>query len=291
MDVASNAIQHLQQQQQQPMLETRIPEVPQSNGNSKGGILFASGDGSRSGSRSSFYPRIPSLTGRSGVGDKQPRSSVTPSTAANSMAVSETKIVALFEQYKDSSDDSILADGIEKFCADLAVRPDEFCVLVLAWRFDAGQMCCFTREEFVSGCKALKADSIRGIQTKLPELCCEVQRDAELFKELYRFTFRFGLEVGQRILPSDMAICLWRLVFSQNMPLILERWLHFLEKHPHVRGIPRDTWNMFLNFVEAVGEDLSSYDDTEAWPSLFDDFVEFENDQMNQNISKNREIT
>jgi len=60
-----------------------------------------------------------------------------------------------------------------------------------------------------------------------------------------------------------------------------------------VRGIPRDTWNMFLNFTIAVGSDLSQYDDTEAWPSLFDDFVEFENDQLNQNVGsvqdRNRE--
>ena len=52
-----------------------------------------------------------------------------------------------------------------------------------------------------------------------------------------------------------------------------------------VRGIPRDTWFMFLNFVQSVGNDLTQYDDTEAWPSLFDDFVEFENDQLNQNSS------
>ena len=33
---------------------------------------------------------------------------------------------------------------------------------------------------------------------------------------------------------------------------------------------------MFLNLTETVGEDLSAYDDAEAWPSLFDDFVEAE---------------
>ena len=38
---------------------------------------------------------------------------------------------------------------------------------------------------------------------------------------------------------------------------------------------------MFLNLIEAVGDgDLSSYDDSEAWPSLFDDFIEHENDRM-----------
>ena len=40
---------------------------------------------------------------------------------------------------------------------------------------------------------------------------------------------------------------------------------------------------MFLNFCESVGNDLSVYDEDEAWPSLFDDFVEYENDQANQN--------
>jgi len=97
------------------------------------------------------------------------------------------------------------------------------------------------------------------------------------------------VEVGQRILPSEMAIGLWKLVFSQCEPVILSRWLEFLEKHPNVRGIPRDTWNMFLNFCEAVKDDLSTYDDTEAWPSLFDDFVEYENDQTNQNVQQHKE--
>ena len=43
---------------------------------------------------------------------------------------------------------------------------------------------------------------------------------------------------------------------------------------------------MFLNLTEVVGNDLSLYDDAEAWPSLFDDFVEFENDKANQNDVK-----
>ena len=41
---------------------------------------------------------------------------------------------------------------------------------------------------------------------------------------------------------------------------------------------------MFLHLVDAVGDDLSRYDDTEAWPSLFDDFVEWANDRANQNV-------
>merc|ERR1712073_68477 len=77
---------------------------------------------------------------------------------------------------------------------------------------------------------------------------------------------------------------LWHLVFSPREPAILSKWLTFLQSRSDtVRGISRDTWNMFLNFCETVGNDLSVYDEDEAWPSLFDDFVEHENDQVNQN--------
>lgn len=216
------------------------------------------------------------LGGAMGVSDSKP---------------SDTKLNSLFDLYKDEMEDAILAEGIEQLCKDLQVCPDEFKVLVLAWKLNAEQMCRFSRVEFVRGLKIMRADSIKSIQSRLPEIVNEVSNDPELFKDLYRFTFKFGLDsvVGQRILPSDMAVVLWRLVFTVREPPILNRWLNFLENRPVIRGIPRDTWNMFLNFSEAVGNDLSCYDDNEAWPSLFDDFVEYENDHTNQNISKDKE--
>ena len=184
-----------------------------------------------------------------------------------------------------------MEEGIERLCNDLQLLPDDFKILVFAWKLNAQQMCQFTRDEFVKGLQSLKVDSIQCIQQQLPAIVKELQVNNEQFKDLYRFTFRFGLDVnsGQRILPADMAILLWRLVFTIRKPPLLERWLKFLEIH-HLRGIPRDTWNMFLNFAESIGDDLAAYDDAEAWPSLFDDFVEYENDQMNQNITKDEVI-
>lgn len=134
------------------------------------------------------------------------------------------------------------------------------------------------RKEFVDGCRALGADSLEGIMSRLPELQEEVLAE-ENFKDLYRFTFQFGLdaEQGQRSLQRDMAVALWRLVFTQDMPALLPCWLRFLTENPAgVRGVSRDTWNMFLNFTQAVGPDLSNYSEDEAWPSLFDTFVEWE---------------
>lgn len=225
------------------------------------------------------YPKLPPIKKQTGSMEAKRLSLI-------SREASEAKILALFEVYKDKDEDYILADGVERFCMDLEVKPEEFTVLVLAWKFGAETMCEFSRTEFVQGCKSMKVDSIKGIQSKFPDLLAEVQ-DKHAFKDLYRWSYKFGLDTasGQRTLPTDMAISMWKLVFSQREPPVLQRWLEFLEKHTSIRGIPKDTWDMFLNFVEQVGDDLSSYDDTEAWPSLLDDFVEFENDRHNQNVT------
>ena len=186
------------------------------------------------------------------------------------------QIEKYFNKYKDSEEDAILAEGMEKFCIDLGVDPTEFIVLVLAWKFEASQMCRFTREEFINGCQKMQAHNSKSLKERFPDLLGEA-KEKRNFKDLYNFTFSFGLDhtSGQRSLPIDMAMPLWDLVFTQSRPEVLDPWFKFL-KGSGVRGISRDTWNMFLPFVESILPDLSNYDESEAWPSLFDDFVEAE---------------
>ncbi|EFX75977.1 hypothetical protein DAPPUDRAFT_214153 [Daphnia pulex] len=143
-----------------------------------------------------------------------------------------------------------------------------------------------SKNEFLQGCRLLGTDSPRSLKFSLEQLVKEVE-DSEVFSDVYRYAFRFALDVecGQRSLPVDVAVSLWRLVFTHRPVPLLDRWIEFLEQSPPpVRAIPRDTWCMFLHLVDAVGNDLSRYDDTEAWPSLFDDFVEWANDRANQNV-------
>ncbi|XP_069503759.1 DCN1-like protein 3 [Ambystoma mexicanum] len=196
------------------------------------------------------------------------------------------RIEELFRRYKDEREDAILEEGMEHFCNDLCVDPTEFKVLVLAWKFQAATMCKFTRKEFFDGCKAIHADSNEGICARFPTLLSEAKQD-DRFKDLYRFTFQFGLdsEEGQRSLHRDIAIALWKLVFTQNKPLILDQWLNFLIENPSgIKGISRDTWNMFLNFTQVIGPDLSNYSEDEAWPSLFDTFVEWETERRKKEV-------
>lgn len=182
--------------------------------------------------------------------------------------------------------------GILRLCADLDLPADDFRVLLFAWKCDASQMGMLTKQEFLQGCRSLGTDSIRSLKSSLEGLVKEVEQSYDAFGDVYRYAFRFALDVeyGQRSLPVDVAVSLWRLVFTHRPSQLLDRWIEFLEQVPSpVRAIPRDTWCMFLHLVEAVGNDLSRYDDTEAWPSLFDDFVEWANDKANQNVHHSKE--
>lgn len=98
-------------------------------------------------------------------------------------------------------------------------------------------MCKFTKQEFIYGLKKLNATSINELRLRLVNNVKTLEFDVDLFKQLYRFTFHFGLDEGARILSLDMAMSLWKLVFTVHVPPnnLLERWLSFLARES-IRG-------------------------------------------------------
>lgn len=101
--------------------------------NSEASLLRINSNHHHNGDRRSFVPRIPPL-GRSG--------------SSTEKYGSESKMNALFDKYRDC-DEAILVPGTEALLNDLELRPDEFCVLVFAWKCNADQMCTFTRYVFL----------------------------------------------------------------------------------------------------------------------------------------------
>lgn len=202
-------------------------------------------------------------------------------TVPQPQSANQAAITRLFDKYKDKHQDLIMAAGVEKFCKDLRVEPEDVVMLVISCHFKAKNACEYSRDEFVQGMVDLKCDSIAKLAALIPSLRQEMQNPAK-FQEVYRYAYGFSCEEGQKIVHFDMALAMWQIIFSQRPWPLLDLWIQFLQEQ-HNRAISRDTWMQLLDFILAYKPDLSDFAEdssNSAWPYLIDDFVEYARKNM-----------
>ncbi|XP_050403362.1 DCN1-like protein 1 [Patella vulgata] len=195
------------------------------------------------------------------------------SSGESRTAVDRRRLDVLWNKYKDPhEEDKMTVDGVMKFLEDLSLNPESRTVLILAWRFKAATQCEFTKDEFINGMLELGCDSVEKLRVKCSTMEFDI-RDPVRFKDFYQFTFNYAKNPGQKGLDLEMALAYWNIVLAGRFKF-LDLWVSFLQEH-HKRSIPKDTWNLLLDFCNMINDDMTNYDEEGAWPVLIDDFVEY----------------
>ncbi|KAK9365545.1 Cullin binding-domain-containing protein [Lipomyces kononenkoae] len=186
----------------------------------------------------------------------------------------------IFEKYKDPEEPSTIGiDGTISYIQDLGVPLEDPVVLALAYKLEAPTMGQFTKQQFIKGWQSMNADTIPKMKKAVESLSADLGNDPAFFKEVYKYTFSFVRPQGQRVLPLDTAVEYWKLLLEDKFPSqeLLGKWITFVTEE-HRKAVPKDTWNMLLDFVVNVLESedgLDTYDAEGAWPSIFDEFVAY----------------
>lgn len=186
---------------------------------------------------------------------------------------SQKRCLAWFREYTTPDDpDTLGPEGMEKFCEDIGVEPENVVMLVLAYKMQARQMGFFTKEEWLKGLGEMQCDSIQKLQFRLDYLRC-LLNDQNAFKAIYRYAYDFARDKDQRSMDMDTAKAMLQLLLGKHWPLY-SQFSQFLEQSKY-KVINKDQWCNILEFSRTIYNDLSNYDVDGAWPVMLDEFVEW----------------
>lgn len=180
--------------------------------------------------------------------------------------------IAWFNEYADQDAQMIGPLGMEKFCEDISVEPENVVMLAIAWHLEAKTMGFFTLAEWLKGMTKLQCDNVQTLVNKLDYLRGSFS-DPNTFKSIYRFSFDFAREKDERSIDLETARALLALLLGKNWPLF-PQFNQFLERTKY-RCVNKDQWFNILEFSRQIHPSLSNYDEDGAWPVLLDEFVEW----------------
>ncbi|KAF7308027.1 Defective in cullin neddylation protein [Mycena kentingensis (nom. inval.)] len=215
---------------------------------------------------------------------------------------SASKLNALFDKYKDpdGTGNEITVDGTIQMCEDLSVNPEDVVLLAVAYELKSPRMGEWTRTGYVEGWKALGCDNLSAMKTALARLRTRLTSgsDPEYYKKVYNYTFEFAKTEGQRSIAVDTASAFWELLLPYAtiggrvdasgdtimggegwLPEYSQWWTEFLAEKGG-KGVSKDTWVMFLDFIRTIDSRFATYDLDAAWPSTIDDFVEYAKERL-----------
>ncbi|PVF99586.1 putative SCRO protein [Serendipita vermifera] len=204
--------------------------------------------------------------------------------------------------------DIISIDGTIKLCESLGVDPEDVVMLAVAYELKSPRVGEWTKQGWIDGWKKLSCDSIQQMKARVPQLASQLGSDIDYFRSVYNYTFDFAkTETGQRSIAIDSAVAFWSLLLPAGLKggalqhvdarqeddevvytpsrepgwkmEYNDLWFQFMTEKGG-KGVSKDTWQMFLDFMRTIDAKFEKHDLEAAWPSAIDEFAEWAKEEV-----------
>lgn len=103
------------------------------------------------------------------------------------------RLIAWFKQYTTDDPSQLGPEGMERFCQDIKVEPEDIVMLVIAYKMNAKNMGYFTQSEFLKGLSdpEVLCDTPTKLQNKL-DYFYNLIDDPQSFKMIFRYAYDFA---------------------------------------------------------------------------------------------------
>ncbi|KXN91212.1 DCN1-like protein 5, partial [Leucoagaricus sp. SymC.cos] len=207
------------------------------------------------------------------------------------------RAITLFESYADPDEPNVIGpEGFEKLCTDANLSMEGSAPLILGWQMDAKEMAKISKEEWVSGTKALRISSPKHISTALTDLenllvygkspikkpkvdsydrtkyWTYAANPKGAFQKLYLYCFMLVKPPSSKNIEMETAVAFWSVLLGPKYPLMKDI-LDFINEKGTYRAANKDLWNMMLEFCETINPSLDNFEADGAWPTLLDEFA------------------
>lgn len=103
------------------------------------------------------------------------------------------RLIAWFKKYTTDDDTQLGPDGMERFCEDIKLEPENIAMLCIAYKMNAKNMGYFTQSEWIRGLgdPEVHCDTPTKLQNKLGYFY-NLLNDPQTFKYIFRYAYDFA---------------------------------------------------------------------------------------------------
>ncbi|PIA18944.1 defective in cullin neddylation 1 [Coemansia reversa NRRL 1564] len=175
---------------------------------------------------------------------------------------------------RDDGKNMIAPEGFEKLCEKLGYNMEDIKPMILLWKLNGVELGTIEYTGWDTGLREMKAKNEDELQKAINDTLKGFDKDPAQFKAFYRRLFDYLLVEKQKFVSSEYATAMLSLVTDKGW--VFAKFVEFLEANKDdVKVINRDQWQSLLEMSRVIKPDLSNYSKDDAWPGLFDRFVDW----------------